>query len=160
MLVKQGLQDPIRLKKYFRNMERNLWSQVQPKGPRRVAKLRLPHQSSIGCGGGVVAGADKTRENAPRYLLSRPRAVLRQPASTGQSPQSDRVLSLRGVMEIALALLGAVPGIALRRRLRWLPAVPEGDVVVAIAGGAKMAIARTRAIRSQDGGQLGPPALG
>jgi hypothetical protein len=31
MLVKQELQDPIRLKKSFRNIERNLWYQAQPR---------------------------------------------------------------------------------------------------------------------------------
>jgi multicomponent Na+:H+ antiporter subunit A len=57
-------------------------------------------------------------------------------------------------------LLGAVLAIALWRWVSWLPRVPEGDVVVAIDGGAQVAVAWGKALERMDSALRQWPAAG
>jgi multicomponent Na+:H+ antiporter subunit A len=57
-------------------------------------------------------------------------------------------------------LLGAVLAIALWRRGRRLPRIPEGDVVVAIDGGVQVAVAWGKALERMDNALRQWPAAG
>jgi multicomponent Na+:H+ antiporter subunit A len=57
-------------------------------------------------------------------------------------------------------LLGAVLAIALWRWVRWMPRVPEGDVVVAIDGGVQVAVAWGKAMERMDSDLRQWPAAG
>jgi formate hydrogenlyase subunit 3/multisubunit Na+/H+ antiporter MnhD subunit len=57
-------------------------------------------------------------------------------------------------------LLGAVLAFALWRWARWLPRVPEGDVVVAIDGGVQVAVAWGKAMERMDSALRQWPAAG
>jgi multicomponent Na+:H+ antiporter subunit A len=57
-------------------------------------------------------------------------------------------------------LLGAALAIALWRWTRWLPRVPEGDVVVALDGGVRVAVAWGKALERMDGALRQWPAAG
>jgi multicomponent Na+:H+ antiporter subunit A len=57
-------------------------------------------------------------------------------------------------------LLGALLAIALWRWVSWLPRVPEGDVVVAIDGGAQVAVAWGKALERMDSALRQWPAAG
>jgi formate hydrogenlyase subunit 3/multisubunit Na+/H+ antiporter MnhD subunit len=57
-------------------------------------------------------------------------------------------------------LLGAVLAIALWRWARWMPRVPEGDVVVAITGGVQVAVAWGKAMERVDSALRQWPAAG
>jgi multicomponent Na+:H+ antiporter subunit A len=57
-------------------------------------------------------------------------------------------------------LLGALLAIALWRWVSWLPRVPEGDVVVAIDGGARVAVAWGKALERMDSALRQWPAAG
>ena len=57
-------------------------------------------------------------------------------------------------------LLGAVLAIALWRWARWLPRVPEGDVVVALDGGVQVAVAWGKTLERMDSALRQWPAAG
>ncbi|WP_051677816.1 proton-conducting transporter membrane subunit [Bradyrhizobium sp. URHD0069] len=57
-------------------------------------------------------------------------------------------------------LLGAVLAIGLWRWARWLPRVPEGDVVVAIDGGVRLAVAWGKTLERMDNALRQWPAAG
>ncbi len=57
-------------------------------------------------------------------------------------------------------LLGAVLAIALWRWTRWMPRVPEGDVVVAIDGGVQVAVTWGKAMERLDSALRQWPAAG
>jgi multicomponent Na+:H+ antiporter subunit A len=57
-------------------------------------------------------------------------------------------------------LLGAVLAIALLRWARWLPRVPEGDVVVALDGGVQVAVAWGKTLERMDSALRQWPAAG
>ena len=57
-------------------------------------------------------------------------------------------------------LLGAVLAIGLWRWSRWLPRIPEGDVVVALDGGVRVAVAWGKAVERLDGVLRQWPAAG
>jgi hypothetical protein len=57
-------------------------------------------------------------------------------------------------------LLGAVLAMALWRWSRWLPRIPEGDVVVALDGGAQAAVALGKTLERMDSALRQWPAAG
>jgi len=57
-------------------------------------------------------------------------------------------------------LLGAVLAIALWRWACWLPRIPEGDVVVALDGGAQVAVALGKTLERMDSALGQWPAAG